>query len=400
MLAIKGGEALSHRAIGRAWPQVTDNDRKLMARTVMGGNYSDGRIIEETEKKLADFLGVKHCFCVANGTVSIEMILRAFGIGYGDEVILPPYTFVATLSSILYSGATPVFADIDRNTYNLSPEAAEKKITHKTKAIIAVAVAGRPVDADAFEALSKKYGIKLIIDAAQAVGAEWRGKGLCSYGDAASISCQNSKNLNSGEGGIITTESDETALAIKTMLCGGCCGDEIVTVAQENRMSAFQASVLNSQLDKLAAEMSLRSENAAYLDGRLKATGYALGCAPDPRITRDAHHLYVIRFNSGILREKGIPKGRVIEALNAEGIPVTDGYAPLYRFACINSAWTKNMIEGEIDTSELPECAAASDEEGAWLYQSVLLGDREDMDDIADAIIKVFDSIDELREDE
>jgi hypothetical protein len=151
----------------------------------------------------------------------LELLLRGFGIGRGDEVILPPYTFIATLSSIVFAGATPVFADIDDSNYLISPASVEEKITDKTRAIVAVAVGGCPPDLDALEEIAKRHNVKLIVDAAQGVGAEWKGKNLCAYGDAASISCQNSKNLTSGEGGIITTNDDVLAKNLELMLTGG-----------------------------------------------------------------------------------------------------------------------------------------------------------------------------------
>ena len=192
MLAIHGGEPVLKQNMP-AWPQVTDIDREMLKGTLLSGNYNSGKLRKQFEAEFAKDCGVAHCFAVANGTVSLELLLRGFGIGRGDEVILPPYTFIATLSSIVFAGATPVFADIDDSNYLISPASVEEKITDKTRAIVAVAVGGCPPDLDALEEIAQRRGVKLIVDAAQGVGAEWKGKSICACGDAASISCQNSK---------------------------------------------------------------------------------------------------------------------------------------------------------------------------------------------------------------
>ena len=188
MLAINGGKRVRDKSKSYpSWPSVTDGDRKLLNETIGDVYRGFSNRKQEFEQKFAKDGKVKYCFAVANGTVSLELILRAYSIGRGDEVILPPYTFIATFSSIVYAGATPVFADISERDYNMDVVDAEKKITDKTKAIVVVAVGGCPPDIDAFESLAKKYDIKLIVDAAQAVGASWRGGNIASCGDAASF---------------------------------------------------------------------------------------------------------------------------------------------------------------------------------------------------------------------
>ena len=294
MLAIFGGEPVKKTEF-MSWPVTKELDKELLLETIRSGKWSNGSKKAEFEARFAADCDVKHVFAVANGTVSLELILRGLGIGYGDEVILPPYTFVATLSSIVFAGATPVFADIDRGTYDISPASVEEKITPNTKAIVAVAIGGCPPDLDALTEIALKYNVKLIVDAAQGVGAIWNGKSICAYGDAASISCQNSKNLTSGEGGIITTNHDELAAAIAQMLRGGYVEDEngervYTTVGQDQNISEFQASLLLSQYDKLYAEMAVREKNAAHLAGRMKPMEFAHAMNYDDRIDRHAYH--------------------------------------------------------------------------------------------------------------
>jgi len=401
MLAIFGGEPVKKTEF-MSWPVTKELDKELLLETIRSGKWSNGSKKAEFEARFAADCDVKHVFAVANGTVSLELILRGLGIGYGDEVILPPYTFVATLSSIVFAGAAPVFADIDRGTYDISPASVEEKITPNTKAIVAVAIGGCPPDLDALTEIAQKYNVKLIVDAAQGVGAIWNGKSICAYGDAASISCQNSKNLTSGEGGIITTNHDELAAAIAQMLRGGYVEDEngervYTTVGQDQNISEFQASLLLSQYDKLYAEMAVREKNAAYLAGRMKPMEFAHAMNYDDRIDRHAYHLFVIRLDSEKFAEKGITREQFIKALNAEGIPLSVGYNPLYTFPCITVPYTEELIGTKITVENLPESELAAYKEGTWLYQACLLGTREDMDMIADAMIKVWEHADEIK---
>ena len=386
MLALHGGTPLKTNGFP-GWPQTTETDRQALLDTIRSGNWSSGEKRAAFENRFANDCGVKHCFAVANGTVSLELILRGFGIGYGDEVILPPYTFVATLSSIIFAGATPVFADIDLTTFNISPDDVKAKITDKTRAIVAVAVGGCPPDLDALTKIAKENGIKLIVDAAQGVGAVWNGVSICALGDAASISCQNSKNLTCGEGGIITTNDDALADAIATMLSGGIKDGQYVSIAQDHTISEFQASVLLTQYEKLQEEMYLREKNAAYLAGRLRALDFIDAAAYDDRINHHAYHLFVVRFRSEKLAERGVHRNQLLAAIQAEGVPLVVGYMPLYTFPCVTSDDTERQIGAKICTDSLPNCERISYDEGAWLYQACLLGSRQDMDDIADAII-------------
>ena len=143
--------------------------------------------------------------------------------------------------------------------------------------------------------------------------------------------------------------------------------------------------------------MYIREKNAAYLSGRLKEFDFASPAEYDPRIDRHAYHLYVVRFNSEKLAERGIHRNQFLEALNAEGIPLYVGYSPLYRFSCVTAPDTERIIGGKIDTTPLPNSEKAGYEEGSWLYQACLLGTRKDMDDIADAMLKVWEHADEVR---
>lgn len=396
-LAIKGGSAVRTKPFP-AWTISTPVDEQGLIDTyssnAWGAKGEKNRIFRQT---FAEYAGVKHCLTVANGTVSIELILRALGIGRGDEVIVPPYTFIASISALIYAGVTPVFADIDKETFLLSPESAEKAITPRTKAIMPVYVGGRPADLDAFEALCKKYNLYLIGDAAQGVGSEFNGKGIGNYGIATSISCQHSKNLSSGEGGLILTNDDGFHARLLQILDGG--RDEqgqYSYVGLDNGMSEFQASILSTQLKALPDQITKRMENAAYLDEQLAKLEFAYPLKADPRITRNSYHLYLFGLREECF--KGISRNTFLSAVEAEGIEtLSGGYAPLYNFPCMTGPYTERCIGGRIHTTpDTPITELVSKHEGCWLYHSVLLGEREDMDDIIRALVKVYTHLDEL----
>ncbi|MBQ1368274.1 MAG: DegT/DnrJ/EryC1/StrS family aminotransferase [Firmicutes bacterium] len=329
-------------------------------------------------KVFSEFTKTPYVLPVANGTISLELILTALGIGLGDEVILPPYTFIATFSSIVYTGATPVFADIEPDTYNLSPSETEKKITPKTKAIVAVAVAGRPFDLDAFEKLAKAHDLYLIVDAAQAVGAKWRDRDIASYGTCASFSCQNTKNLTSGEGGMITTCDQELYQRLLSLL-----------EKNNHWLNEISCALLISQLRRLPDQMEKRSKSARYLNEALKESRLVCPMKQDERITLDAYHLFVLRTRVEELEGEGKTRQNLIRDAHEMGLPLLSGYAPLYSLPSVRSETTRKLIASDIDLSPLSVCERASYAEGLWLEQFTLLSDK----DTLDQMLEIFETL-------
>ena len=402
ILAVTGGPKTYDAEINMSWPVSNQHDLNglltVLDQKVQGKN---GPIARRFEERFAAYNDVKHCILCANGTVSLELILRGLEIGRGDEVIISPYTFIATVSSIVYAGATPVFADIEPGTCNLSADSVREKMTPRTKAIIPVYIGGRPADLDALTDLAKETGCHLIGDAAQAAGSQWRGRGVGAYGIAVSFSCQNTKNLTSGEGGIITTNDDNLAKSIRAMLNGGMGTDgKYRFVGVNHNISEWQASILDTQLDSLDAQIARRMESAAYLDSLLADIPCVSPPDPDERITKNSYHIYVFRLHENQL--DGVSRKDFIRAMAAEMGDyqfIDSGYMPLYTFPCLSNQYVENIIGGKInlnpgtDTSEL-----LSRHETLWLGHRTLLNDRRVMEGIADAMIKIYKHLDELKE--
>ena len=400
-LAITGGPKIFNADINMPWPVSNQHDLiglfTVLEQKVQGKNGPAARRFEE---RFAAYNDVKHCILCANGTVSLELILQGLEIGRGDEVIISPYTFIATASSIIYTGATPVFADIEPGTCNLSADSVREKITSRTKAIIPVYIGGRPADLDALTNLAEKTGLYLIGDAAQAAGSQWRGRGVGSYGIAASFSCQNTKNLTGGEGGIITTNDDKLAKNIRAMLNGGIGADgRYHLIGVNHNISEWQASMLHTQMDSLDKQIARRMENAAYLDSLLTAIPCVSPPDTDERITKNSYHIYVFRIHENKL--EGISRKLFIQAVEAEmgGYKLMDsGYVPLYTFPCLSNHYVKNVLAGKInlnpgtDTAEL-----LSYHEAVWLGHRALINNKQTIKSIADAITKVYKNLDELR---
>jgi dTDP-4-amino-4,6-dideoxygalactose transaminase len=400
-LAIKGGTQLRVDKFAE-WPVFGAEEMLALERVLKSGIWGTlGSEVIKFASRFAEYQHADYGVAVTNGTVSLEVILRALGIGRGDEVIIPPYTFVATASSVILQGATPVFADIEDGTYNICPEAIEKAITPRTKAIIPVHIGGRPCDMDRIMKIACAYGLHVIEDCAHAPGSEWKGRRVGAFGDAGSFSFQNSKNITAGEGGCITTRNAEVYEKCWSV---HNCGRDMhgrawyghPYIGTNARMTEWQAAVLDVQLDKLDAQIGIRMENAAYLNRRLKEIPCIEIMQADERITRNSYHLFVFKYKRNALAN--LPRSVFLDALNTEGIPCSPGYSCLYMQPLFSANEFRKITGSTIDYPglRLANAEKAASEEGVWFTQNMLLGDKKDMDDIADAILKILENAEEL----
>lgn len=399
-LEIDGGSRVRTQPFAQ-WPIYGDLELELLKEVLESGKWGGAGNAPKKgfepklplmEKKFAELQGAKHAVSVVNGTVAITVSLQAAGVKPGDEVIVPPYTFIATASAALAFGIIPVFADVEEDTLLIDPEKIEPLITPKTKAIIAVHIAGAPANMTRINEIAAKHGLAVIEDSAQAVGASWEGKGVGSLGDLGTFSLQSSKNLNAGEGGIITTNNPQywenawSICNVGRIPNGGWYQHE--RFGQNYRMTEFQAAIVLAQMTRLEEQMRTREQNARLLNELLAPIEEISLLKDDPRITRHAYHLYMFKLSPEFSNRAN--KGEFIKKVNAEGIPLASGYIPLNRNKSIldmTKMWT-----GEDRVYDCPVCERLCEKEAVWLAQNVLLSDEEAIRDVARALQKVISS--------
>lgn len=406
-LAVNGGKPVRTKSLGAAWPICDDREVQALADVVRCGHWgsTSGGRVKAFEKAFAEFCGAKHAICLTNGTAALEVALRAVGVGPGDEVIVPPYTFIATASAVVMIGSIPVFVDVEPGTMNMDPTKIEAAITKRTKAVLPVHIGGRPANMDGVMEVARKHGLKVVEDCCQAHGASWRDKKVAAIGDAGAFSFQSSKNINSGEGGAVVTNDSDVYLRCYSLVNVGRVPEgqwyQHEYLGSNYRMTEFQGAILPLQMSRWEEQQKRREGNAAYLNSLLAAIDGVSPLDEDPRVTRNAWHLYIFRYHRD--RFRNAPKGRFLQALSAEGIGASSGYTPLHTsglFVRLSKQLQQTGFFGgrAIDYAalDLPVTKNACEHEACWFPQSKLLGAKEDMEDIAAAIRKVREHCDEL----
>lgn len=389
-LAIFGGEPIRKKPFAR-WPQFDEREKTALIEVLesgVWGGYSPK--IAEFEQAFAGFHEAAYGMTAANGTVTLEAALLAAGIRAGDEVIVPPISFIATASAVLRAGAVPVFADIDESTYNLDPARLSEAITGRTRAIIPVHFAGQPADMDAIIEIADKHDLAVIEDCAHAHGASWRGRRVGSFGAFGSFSFQASKNMTAGEGSILTT-SDKSLAEQARSVCnqGRRAGGgwyEHVRLGTNYRLTGWQAAVLLQQLERLPQQLEARAANARFLIDQLKQFDLIAPPVVDERVTDHSYYLFMLRFKRE--NSPGLSKAKFVKALAAEGIPCVEGYPyPLYRNPMFDSHAHRR--------SNCPE-AERMCEDAFWVSHEIMLAKRDDLSDFVNAFLKVSEAAEEL----
>ena len=316
-----------------ATPSIGDEEFEAVKRVLESRILAHGPEVELFEEEFAEYIGVEHAVAVASGTAALDLILRAYGIRPGDEVITTPFSFIATANAVLYQGARPVFADIDPATYNLDPEKVKELITPKTRAIIAVHLYGHPADMQALREIADDHNLLLIEDAAQSHGALYKGSKTGSLGDAAAFSFYPTKNMTTGEGGMVTTNDRALAERIRLLRNHGQAEKYLhVELGFNLRMTSIAAAIGRVQLRKLEQLNQRRRENAAALTSLLSKIAGII--TPVERSwARHVYHQYVIR----VTEEYPLSRSQLVEALGRRGIgtavhyPRTIPEQPLYK---------------------------------------------------------------------
>ena len=409
-LALLGGEPV-RSAPWPQWPDARDEDVSAVAEVVRSAKWwrYAGDETAAFEREFASYHDARYAVAVNSGTTALDIALQALGIGPGDEVIVPAYTFQATASCVLLANAVPVFADVDAATMNIDPESVAAAITDRTRAIIPVHLAGLPADLERLREIAEPRGILLLEDAAQAHGAVWRGRKVGALGDAGAFSFQASKNLPAGEGGLVLTNDEGVAARAAALHdCGRVPGRpfyEHHIIGYNFRMTEMQAALLRSRLRRLEQETDRRFRLGRRLTRRLRALPGIEPLDPEPADgDRRAYHLYPVRLHPAQL--DGLKRDLFMEALRAEGIPCMEGYGrPLYRnpvfvqgtFRGGGCPVTCGRYSGSVDyRSVFCPVTERLCEEIVWLFHNLLLGSESDVDDIARAFEKVVEGRKEL----
>lgn len=404
--ALVGGEPIRSRPFP-AWPKFDSAEEKALQQVLTSGKWwrGGGRHTKRFEEAYAKLTGAKHCLATASGTAALFTSVNALDISPGDEVLVPPYTFIATVNVVLLQYALPVFVDTDIETFQMDAGKVAAAITSRTRAIIPVHLGGGAVDVDAIGRIAGDRNLPVIEDACQSHLAEWRGKKVGTLGTTGCFSFQASKNLNSGEGGAVLTNSDEVAEKCYAFQNNSRGRTNNVRQAQgsNERMTEFQAAMLLAQMTRLEKQSQRRENNAAYLKrllGEIPGIEVAQtyeGC------TRNAYHLFMFRYRAEEFA--GLPRSTFLRAMKAEGIPCSGGYKPLNK-----QPFLKNVLHSrgyraiypgrKLQEWEERNLCPENDrlcEQAVWLTQTMLLGGREDMDDIASAVHKIQSQADALR---
>jgi len=397
-LALHGGRRCKRKPFP-IWPQYDETERKALTEVLESRLWwrTPGTRTLAFEQDFAKFHGAKQGIAVTNGTAALEVTMSALGIGPGDEVIIPDFTFVATASAVLYAGALPVMVDVSPETYCIDPQLAEAAISPRTKAIIAVHLGGHPADLDALTELARKKGIALVEDSSHAHATEWKGKRIGAHGTAGTFSFQASKLMTAGEGGIIISNDDKfERLARSVHDCGRMPGEWFYSHyinGSNYRLSEWQGALLSVQLTRLDAQTQRRDANARLLD---KLLSQVPGITPqklDSRCTRNGHYAYIFQVDSK--QFAGAPTEKLIQAINAEGIPNQASYPPLHALDVFqNGEYRKRLCGSQAAEphaflkARFPVSHRAA-WETIWIPQPALLGDEQDMHEIAAAWTKI-----------
>ncbi len=317
---------------------VDEEDIRAVVKVLRSDWLTTGPMVERFERAVADFVGAKHAVAVSSGTAALHAAMYAASIGPGDEVILPPMTFVATANAVLYQGGTPVFADVDPGTLLLDPAAVEKKITPRTKAIIAVDYAGHPCDYDALRQIADRRGLILIADSCHSLGAAYKGRKIGTLADLTVFSFHPVKAITTGEGGMAVTNDRGLAERMRRFRNHGLTANhreraamgtwqyEMEDLGYNYRLTDFQCVLGLSQLQKLPAWISRRREIARRYDQALAETPVFKPLRVHPEVSH-AYHLYVIRQERG---DSGMNRGSLFQFLRKEGIAVNVHYLPVH----------------------------------------------------------------------
>lgn len=404
-LAICGGKPVRAEPYP-SWPVFDERDVAAVEAVIRSGRWGGypypGPVTARFTQRFAELQGGQYAVAMANGTVTMEVALRAAGIGWGDEVIVPAYSFAATAAAPLAAGAIPVIVDIDPETYCIDPTAAEAAITSRTRAIIPVHLAAQMADMDAIMTIARRHNLIVIEDAAHAHGARWRDRGAGTIGDFGSFSLQSSKILTTGEGGVLLCRTGEMAdRAASVIDCGRPHGflTKPFTLGSNYRMTELQAALGLVALDRFPEQARRRAQMADYLEASLADLEGIRLLKRDPRLTARALYCYVFAIDPEVF---GAGHDIVCRALAAEGVPCSEGYPPMHRYDLFQPRASRLPVPSafperfEYENLHLPVAERAGSGEAVWLSEGVFRAGPRGVDDVVAALRKLVANRGEL----
>ena len=380
------------------WPLWNSVDERGLVDVVNSAHWGrlSGKRVAEFEKTWAEKMQAKYCIATSSGTTALLTAIGALNIGPGDEVIMPPYTFVATFNVITNSFALPVFVDSDLDSFQIDASKISAAITPNTKLLLPVHIGGSPFDIDAVKAIATEKKLPFIEDACQAHLASWKGRPVGAHGLAGCFSFQASKNLNSGEGGAVITDDKEFAdMCYNFHTPGGPRPVPSLGRGSNFRMTEFQGSMLMTQFERVERQSQKREENAKYLSQMLAEIPGIKPAKLYEGVTRSAWHLYMFRYDSS--QFGGMTKDRFLAALSKQGVQASGGYAQLNRakhvMALASNPHYQRIYGAEFMAQWAEKNACPVNDrlcsEAVWLGQTSLLVERAEMEAVASAIAKI-----------
>lgn len=398
-LAILGGEP-TRKEPYPAWPVHDERDVEAVTTVVKSGRWGGypypGPQTAAFCKAFAELQGGGFAVAMVNGTVTMEVALRAAGVGWGDEVLVPAYTFQATAAAPMAAGAIPVIVDIDSQTYCIDPRAAEAAITDRTRAIIPVHLGAQMADMDAIMALAEQHNLIVVEDCAHAHGSKWNGRGAGTIGHFGSFSMQSSKIMTAGEGGILLCRTEEMAHKATSIIDCGRPHDPdgvLYTMGANYRMAELQAALLNVAIERFPAQAAEREAMGAYMDEALSEVPGVRVLRRDPRHTTRSFYAYIFAIDPDAFG--GATNHEVCAALEREGIPSWEGYEAMHRYTLFQPGLSKLPVPSAFperfafDKMHFAEAERACEREAVWLGEAVFRAGKRGVDDAVSAVAKV-----------
>jgi dTDP-4-amino-4,6-dideoxygalactose transaminase len=404
-LAVFGGSPIRKEAYPK-WPVFDERDLEAVNKTIQSGRWGGapfpGPNTTQFGERFSVLMGGGYAVPMMNGTITMEIAMRAAGIGWGDEVIVPSYTFAATAYAPMAAGALPVIVDINPDNYCIDPVKVAEAITPKTKAIIVVHLAAQMTDMDAIMEIAKNHNLIVVEDSAHAHGAQWRGMGAGTIADFGSFSLQSAKIITTGEGGVLICKDKKMAERAASLIdCGRAKDPEGVefTAGLNYRWSELHAALGLVALERFPQQMRERAEMADYLEESLSDLPGIHMLKRDPRHTRRSLYRYIFKIDPDFFQ---CNNASFCYALSKEGIPVDTGYPPMNRYDLFQPRLSRLPVPKqfpeyfEFEKMTFPVTERASFIESVWMGESIFRSGQKGIDDLVAGIKKLSESQEQL----